>query len=810
MADAGPVKGKQKDDGHTEDKSNGKKTAKQTPRKRVSQACDTCRSRKDRCDGERPACSTCVQNGRDCSYNANVKKRGLPEGYVRGMEKLWGLAVKEVEDVEEELLAALGDENQQRTVWNDESNSENLVDIWRKSQIFSGLERLLSSLAIEPPETAKRKRVDSVTNPVKNAAPKNVPSGLTPPTQDDWAGNGFMEGIMDMHSASMTAASPVAQPSSTQPESILNPADTTFRKDPTTMSMPLSGVPELPSETWHLLDVYFSYTHSWLPIVEKHDLLRISYQYSQNRPTASTSGSGDNAILWAAIAYAKFQHRAINNIPRALGSVGDMVWTAERMYSQARAFIPNEEGSLELGHVQALLILTLANVGTDHLDRAWFLVGQAVRASIQLGLGQPLEHMLATSKSRSRMKHVFLGCFVLDTMVAARLGRRPQLRSAEVDVVGLLEEDGLEEWDPWTDCLNVRKSGTGNARSPAAILSTFNNLVKVFHVLNDTICITTNDSNASIDSSVNLVQKLQAWAQEQPTSTYFDLGTAYTVPSSPLLPHHYQLHAAYSTTLSMCRLLSSNDNDSIEQATKSARRTADVLSQYSNTFGLLIAPPTFEYYIKTAYDVVGTVQSSMDSAQFQINDWRRNLDYCLEMIEPAWPVLETFRASVSSSPTLQRSESQTLYSSNNGLARDAEGSVQGKTPQSVQSYGSVSHPSPRPDLQQNSQLVASSKFPSTPSQSRSSFGKTSTHGLPQNPLSIYENAHATFGMRNTSVTQNREAQFTAAAQAMARNNPQYNPQLRSSMSAGSEVDMLGEPVFSDLMRLDATEWYVLP
>lgn len=53
--------------------------------------------------------------------------------------------------------------------------------------------------------------------------------------------------------------------------------------------------------------------------------------------------------MWAAIAYAKFQHRAINNIPRALGDVGEMVWTAERMYSQARSLIPNEEGNLELG-----------------------------------------------------------------------------------------------------------------------------------------------------------------------------------------------------------------------------------------------------------------------------------------------------------------------------------------------------------------------------------------------------------------------------------------------------------------------------
>lgn len=130
-------------------------------------------------------------------------------------------------------------------------------------------------------------------------------------------------------------------------------------------------LPELPSETWHLLDVYFSYTHSWLPIIEKHDLLRTSYQYSQNRSTGSTSASGENAVLWAAIAYAKFQHRAINNIPRALGNVGEMVWTAERMYSQARALIPNEEGNLELG--KSSLSLRLHNF--DYSPKVSFIRG---------------------------------------------------------------------------------------------------------------------------------------------------------------------------------------------------------------------------------------------------------------------------------------------------------------------------------------------------------------------------------------------------------------------------------------------------
>ena len=76
------------------------------------------------------SCSTCVTNGRSCSYDANVKKRGLPEGYVRGLEKLWGIAIKEVDTIEDSILTALaGNEDNESVlnVWNDESKSPNTL-----------------------------------------------------------------------------------------------------------------------------------------------------------------------------------------------------------------------------------------------------------------------------------------------------------------------------------------------------------------------------------------------------------------------------------------------------------------------------------------------------------------------------------------------------------------------------------------------------------------------------------------------------------------------------------------------------------
>jgi hypothetical protein len=51
-------------------------------RRRISQACNPCRSRKMRCDGHRPACSRCQKKkGVQCVYeesSLNLKKYGLP------------------------------------------------------------------------------------------------------------------------------------------------------------------------------------------------------------------------------------------------------------------------------------------------------------------------------------------------------------------------------------------------------------------------------------------------------------------------------------------------------------------------------------------------------------------------------------------------------------------------------------------------------------------------------------------------------------------------------------------------------------
>lgn len=111
----------------------------------------------------------------------------------------------------------------------------------------------------------------------------------------------------------------------------------------------------------------------------------------------------------------------------------------------------------------------------DHV--AWILVGQAARIAIHLGLDQP--STTTTSDAVARCQHVFLGCFVLDTMISARLGRAPLIPRKKVHDIGLLIEEGLEEWQPWVGCQGFGVGQDMKLRSPVHALSTFNRIVRL-------------------------------------------------------------------------------------------------------------------------------------------------------------------------------------------------------------------------------------------------------------------------------------------------------------------------------------------
>jgi hypothetical protein len=188
-----------------------------------------------------------------------------------------------------------------------------------------------------------------------------------------------------------------------------------------------------------------------------------------------------------------------------------------QLYNIARSLIPLEREAFELGHVKALLVLALFDMSQSAPETAWMVVGHATRIIVGLERNK--------SSQSLRFKHVFAGCFLLDTLISMQLRRRPYLQTLDVDQVGRVNEDGLEEWQPWAGCLDSEARNT--SRTPVFSLSTFNNLVQIAGILGSM------DSNNSTSSIQEVIGRTEMWKASLPPTFDYIRNERVATPSTP-------------------------------------------------------------------------------------------------------------------------------------------------------------------------------------------------------------------------------------------------------------------------------------
>ncbi|KAI9830889.1 MAG: hypothetical protein M1826_004319 [Phylliscum demangeonii] len=70
---------------------------------RIAQACDRCRSKKIRCDGERPTCTQCAVVGFECRTSDKLSRRAFPRGYTESLEERVRALEAEVRELKDQL-----------------------------------------------------------------------------------------------------------------------------------------------------------------------------------------------------------------------------------------------------------------------------------------------------------------------------------------------------------------------------------------------------------------------------------------------------------------------------------------------------------------------------------------------------------------------------------------------------------------------------------------------------------------------------------------------------------------------------------
>ena len=588
-------------------------------RQRVSRACDTCRIKKDRCDGGRPSCSTCSSLQRICSYNAVGKKRGVPTGYLRTLELLWGLVLRQIhgsEDVLRALLRSVNIPNQLGQISKDGEGSNSLLAAWKHSSVMKDIERILS--CSDQSET-DGERSAQIQTTASNASPEGY-NQLTPESWQWRLPEGTSQ-VQDNFSDSITSfptdstQSAYRNPNSSNASPSRQTRDYGIQTDPPRITETLTTKTQrpassdeprelrLPTNARRLFDIYFTYTNSWLPIIEKHEILRTAFSYGTKavRISPFDKGSGDHAALWAILTLASFQHS-----PTGGGLQHEELRDLDTLYRITRWLIPDEDGLHEPGHAQALLVLSLIKLGQQKWTAAWTLIGFAIRIVTNLGRCGSVSSKYDRPRSSAttahrRTKHVFLACFVLDTLVATEMDCPPLLKKADVDRVGPLEEDGLEEWQPWEDQTGLAPNPSAHdffGRGPLHGLSTFNRLVSLACILNDFSCSINRDPSITESEFVDFEPQLRQWASSLETKYCINLDETNSCAATA--PHILGLHLAYEGILARIVLDHRRHRENTSATTTSGiqvaanlKRFGRILKFYMDNYGAPTTPPTF-------------------------------------------------------------------------------------------------------------------------------------------------------------------------------------------------------------------------
>ncbi|KAK0714251.1 hypothetical protein B0T21DRAFT_352182 [Apiosordaria backusii] len=530
-------------------------------RQRVSRACDQCRAAREKCDGVQPQCFPCISQTRSCTYNVSPKKRGVQTGYIRTLELTLGWIFENLAGAEDALGNALAQEGSQAQAvmtGKDAAGATRLHKRWGRSRVHREIDRLLSGGITPVLDVDERSpSVDAnSTDGLAEAGKNNAPEPPDFPTPNSVSGP---------HLAM-------------RPDQVLSDPE-----KPRTMSQnyspgPSSNTPtrtKLPPEHWRLLDIYFSYTHSWLPILEKQALFQTSYRYSKDGlllvPTDPSSAA--HAELWSALALASFQSAAS---PQSLpGDTGGTTLSHAQIYNTARGLIPSECEAFQANHARALLLLALVNMARGHRTDASLLLGFAIRILLSLHAGE-----VAFAGDTSRIKAALMSCFMLETVLSVAHDQLPHLRAEDVASFPSIPESGLDQWEPWAPCEGFGSKSVDfrSSRNPAFCITTFNQLYGILYVVSQEMSTKRRGAVSSNQRSSFIAHLQQAIQSETPFGDFVTSGDC----RSSSVPTAYIIRILY--LWAMIRVSGSFSGLSISLL-------AETLEQYGETFNTHTIPP---------------------------------------------------------------------------------------------------------------------------------------------------------------------------------------------------------------------------
>ncbi|KAK9452851.1 hypothetical protein V1511DRAFT_506570 [Dipodascopsis uninucleata] len=336
-----------------------------------------------------------------------------------------------------------------------------------------------------------------------------------------------------------------------------------------------------PENVLDLIEVYFTYTHSWLPMVERYEILRLVHSSFTNAPTDYKS------LVFAILALSAVTHDP----------------TKSTLYANFSEHLLVGE-TVTVHTVQASLILALYHMGIGNWKRSWKVVCQGSRDAIDVCL-----YINAKTGSKytewgpvkwKERQNTWSACCLIDTLISARLGKQPTIRFSDWQLSHNAQSDGWEEWDSFN--LPGNDDRPAMRVSPARCQSTFDALLRISIILNNLITTTAPFKAVQIaatpETEIHYYQSfmhdLELWKTNLPDHCKIVLNSAAPAPA----PAPYVLNLQLMYHLSHMLIQLSVQSSALytiraERFMESARNSARILELY---FPYISSLPMLEYY----------------------------------------------------------------------------------------------------------------------------------------------------------------------------------------------------------------------
>ncbi|TFY83848.1 hypothetical protein EWM64_g177 [Hericium alpestre] len=409
----------------------------QLQRRRVWRACESCRRKKIKCDGTEPTCSQCAASGSQCTWLQTKDRAALSRHYVQELEA----RLLHMESLFSQIAPVLGQLGQ---IPSDAPNiqvPQGAASLANAASVASVIQSLVDKDKVHQTSTT-----DSHSTPDSSTSVKvedDVSDSLGQLTLDEhghmrWIGGSSTMSLIQSFRAATAdphiRVSPLSDdPSAPGPSAnkLYFPASVFFGK---VRALPGPEEVEYPERDLadKLVDAYFSKLHFLIPIIDKPTFMR-HYKYVMEHTHDENLARTETAFI--ALVFAVFACAAqLVDDPRLKGERQDDGGMGMVYYERALILNYISHASIQVAHVQCLILMSSFLCSVNCLPQAWLLIGQALRTAQDLGLHRSPRRLLIPSIEKETRRKIWWGVYTLDRMLALALGRPLGCEDVDCDV----------------------------------------------------------------------------------------------------------------------------------------------------------------------------------------------------------------------------------------------------------------------------------------------------------------------------------------------------------------------------------------